>query len=203
MNLFSFIRVGKTFTQFVKSETKKHVFFRYLFIVLIILGYFFYTIHQFGTQNGILVTFLTWSFLVFCTPIADAGFLIDFPVRLLTKLRMIYSEMIVWGIAAILNTIVILTNPEIYQKTIFLQLFYKILINPFPFWGIIILSGIGTFFSIYFGDELMDVTKHKHRVKYRKHINKHRIVVSIFIIVMIIILYNFLLKSIGINLPLF
>ena len=201
--MFSFSKKVKSLIDFIKCETKKHVFFRYLLLILILIAYLWYTIHQFGAEDGILVTFLTWSFFVFCTPIADAGFLVDFPARLLIKVRMIHSELFVWGVAAVLNVFAILTNPGIYEKTILLQLFHKILTNPFPYWGIIILSAVGTFFSIYFGDELLDVARHKDRVKYRKHINKYRIIVFIFIIVMTLVLYNFLLKSIGVNLPLF
>jgi len=201
--MFSFSKKGKSLVHLVKCETKKHAFFRYLLLILILIAYLWYTIHQFGAEDGLLVTFLTWSFFVFCTPIADAGFLVDFPARLLIKVRMIHSEIFVWSVAIILNVTVILTNPKIYSSTILLQLFHKILTNPIPYWGIILLSVIGTFFSIYFGDELMDVARHKDRVKYRKHINKYRILVFIFIIVMTIVIYNFLLKSIGVNLPLF
>ncbi len=203
MGLSVFKKRWKSIIKFFESETKKHVFLRYGLIALVLLMYFFYAQNKFGTGDGLLVTFLTWSFFVFCTPIADAGFLIDLPVRLITKLRMVYSEMIVWSVATILNVSVILTDPTLYDKTILLKLFYKILVNPYPFWGIIILSAIGTFFSITFGDELMDVARHKDRSKYKKHSNKHKLIIFIFIIVMTIVLYNFLLNSFGIKFPLF
>ena len=201
--MFSFSKKVKSLIDIIKCETKKHVFFRYLLLILILIAYLWYTVHQFGVEEGLLVTFLTWSFFVFCTPIADAGFLVDFPARLLIKVRMLHSELFVWGFATVLNIFALLTNPGIYEKTILLALFHKILTNPFPYWGIIILSAAGTFFSIYFGDELLDVARHKDRIKYKKHRNKHRIIILIFLIVMILVLYNFLLKSIGVNLPLF
>lgn len=201
--MFSFSKKVKSLIEIIKCETKKHVFFRYLLLILILVGYLGYTIHQFGAEEGLLVTFLTWSFFVFCTPIADAGFLVDFPARLLIKVRMLHSELFVWGFAAALNIFALLTNSGIYGKTILLKLFHKILTTPFPYWGIIILSAAGTFFSIYFGDELLDVARHKDRVKYKKHKNKHRIIILIFLIIMVLVFYNFLLKSIGLNLPLF
>lgn len=187
---------------FFMCETRKHSSLRYILLLLIIVSYFIYATNKFGTSDGFLVAILTWSFFVLSTPIADAGFLIDFPVRLITKLRMVYSEMIVWAVAIILNILIVLTSPEIYSKTFFLKLFHRILVNPYPFWGIIILAAIGTFFSIYFGDELIDVTKHKDRVKYYKHLNKYKFIIFLFIIAITIILYNFLLSNLGIKLPL-
>ena len=187
---------------FFECETRKHSSFRYILLFLILVSYFIYAIDKFGTSNGILVTILTWSFFVFSTPIADAGFIVAFPTRLLLKVRMIYSQIAVFFIAGIINIFVLAQNPGIYNTTFILKLFYKILTNPYPFWGIIILSAIGTFFSIYFGDELIDVTKHKDRIKYHKHLNKYKFILFLFVIVITIVLYNFLLNNLGINIPL-
>jgi H+/Cl- antiporter ClcA len=156
-----------------------------------------------GFKDGISITILTWSFFVFCTPIADAGFLIDFPIRLITKLKMVYTEIIVWIVAAIVNVFFFFLNPQIYNSTILLSLFKQILTNPWPFWIIIILSGIGTFLSILFADELMDVKLHKDRKKYHKHVNKYQLLIFTFIIILIIIVYYFLIKKLGIDIPLF
>lgn len=187
---------------FLKYETRKHSSLRYIFLFLILISYFAYSVNQYGTGKGILITVLTWSFFVFSTPIADAGFIVAFPTRLLFKVRMIYSQIAVFFIAGIINAFILVQNPHIYNSTFILKLFYKILTNPYPFWGIIILSAIGTFFSIYFGDELIDVTSHRDRKKYHKHLNKYKIIVFIFLIAMTIILYNFLLKNLGIKIPL-
>ena len=195
--------IWKESFSFLESETKKHTFIKYVLLLIVILGYFFYAVRKYGAGNGFLVTLLTWSFFVFCTPIADAGFLIDFPVRLITKMRMIHSEMMVWSFATILNLYAYFHNSQIYTKTIILQLFHKILSHPYPFWGIIFLSAAGTFLSIYFGDELLDVSMHKERLKYIRHMNKYKIIVFAFIIAMTLLIYNFLLNNLGINLPLF
>jgi len=145
---------------------------------------------------------LTWTFFIFCTPIADAGFLIDFPFRLTTGFKMIYSEVIVWIVGFIINLFAFIYYPELYEKTIILSLFHQIIVHPFPYWGIIIISALGTFISIYFGDELIDVTRHTQRKKFQKHYKKYNLIVLIFLTLVVFVLYNFMLKNLGINIPL-
>jgi hypothetical protein len=187
----------------LKHETKKHTLRKFILVFLVLITYFLITSLKIGFKEGISITLLTWSFFVLSTPIADAGFLLDFPIRLITKLRMVYSEIIVWVIAIALNIFYFFTNPEIYNQTILLSLFKQILSQPYPLWIIIILSGIGTFLSIVFFDELMDVKYHKHRKKYHKHISKYQYILFVFIILLIITIYYFVIKQLGINIPLF
>lgn len=183
-------------SNYFKHETKRNVLLRFILVIFIVLSYFIYISFEYGIQNGLLVTLLSWSFFVFCTPIADAGFLFDFPLRIVTKIRMFFAEMCVWSFAALLNIYSIVFKPEIYQKTLLLELFHKILTNPYPFWSIIIVCCIGTFMSVYFGDELIDKVKHHEREKYQSHNKKHKIVVIVFI-VLAIILYYILLNNFG------
>lgn len=147
----------------LKHKTKKDVLKRFVIILTILVIYLSFAIGHYGLSNGFLVTLITWSLFVLSTPIADAGFLLDFPIRLFTKIRMIYSEIVVWVIAILLNLFVLSLYPIIYEKTFLLKIFKIILTNPFPYWLIIILSGLGAFLSIYFGDELLDVIMHKER----------------------------------------
>jgi len=155
-----------------------------------------------GTEAGISVTILTWTFFIFCTPIADAGFLLAFPVRMLTGIRMMKTQIFSFFLAGAINAYAFFILPSMYNKTIILKLFYQILSQPFPFWGIIILSLMGTVLSIYFGDELVDVSSHSQRKKYHKHLNKYQIIIFLFLIGITIILYNFLLTKLGIRIPL-
>jgi len=184
-----------------KHETKLRVLLKFSLVLLIFVGYFIFIAQKYGIEQGFLVAALSWSFFVLCTPIADAGFLIDFPLRLITGIRMFLSEIIVWGLAISLNFYAFFYNPEIYSRTKILILFEHILNNPFPFWSIILISAVGTFFSIRFGDELLDKVKHKERVLHQKHKHNYNLIVMIFIFVFAIILYDFLLKQLGINLP--
>jgi hypothetical protein len=183
-------------------ETKKHTLIRYILLLLFLFFYFFYTVHKFGLENGLWATGLTWSFFVFCTPIADAGFILAFPIRILIGVKMMYTQIASFFIALAITLSAFFAYPEIFQKTLILNLYYRILNDPFPYWIIIILSLIGTIFSIYFGDELINVSTHAERVKYHKHINKYKIITSLFIFFATLGLYNFLLHQIGLKIPL-
>ncbi len=109
--------------------------------------------------------------------------------------------MFVWTLATLINLYSIFFNQGIYEKTGLLKIFKHILTNPFPFWSIIILSALGTYLSIYFGDELIDVIKNKSRKKFIKHGLKHKIIIVCFIILIAIIIlsYTFLLEHLGIK----
>ena len=198
-------KIDKNFLKNVQEYAQGHPLVKFLAVFLIFAVYILFTVKRFGFIDGLLVGLLTWSFFVFCTPIVGAGLLLDFPLRLLLGIRMLYSEISVWIMAFLLNLFVLLTSSSIYEKTILLSLFKKILIQPFPFWGIIILSGIGTFFSVYFGDEILDISfrKLKIRKKYGKYKNKYQLIILFSIIILVIILYYFLLKELNINIPLF
>ncbi len=188
--------------EIIKHETKKHVFVKFLLIFLVFFGYFAFIATEYGVRDGFFVTALTWSFFVLCTPIADAGFLLDFPVRLLTRIRMFFSELMVWGLAILLNFYAFFVHPEIYTKTNLLLLFQHVLEHPIPFWALIIVSAIGTFMSIQFGDELMDKVRHDERNLYHKQKHQYKFIGMIFVIGLAIILYDFLLKQLGVELPL-
>lgn len=190
------------FSDFKKHETKKYSLLRFISLFLIVGGYFVYISIKLGTKTGLFVTALTWSFFIFCTPIADAGFLVAFPVRLIAGIRMIHTQIIAFFVAFFLDLFAFLNKPEIFNKTLILKLFYQIIVHPFPLWGIIILSLLGTILSIYFGDELIDVSTHKQREKYHKHLNKFKLIITTFLILATIVLYKFLLKTVGLKIPL-
>jgi len=90
---------------FLEHQTKCEELIKFLMLLGVLVLYFGYLSWQYDIATGGIISALTWSFFVLCTPVADAGFLIDFPVRLITGLRMFITEMIVWGIAISLNII--------------------------------------------------------------------------------------------------
>jgi hypothetical protein len=184
----------------IRKEFDTHPIIKFISIGVLIIIYFLFVSKSHGIRDGLIISITSWSFFVFCTPIADAGILLDFPMRLITGIKMIYSEIIVWIIAISINIFVFFNNPSIYDKTILLALFKHILDTPFPYWIIIILSGIGTFLSIYIADNLIGV---KHlRKKHSSFLIKHKIVIFAFIIILIIISYDFLLNKLGVHIPL-
>lgn len=188
-----------TKTDLYSHETKRSTLVRFLLVVFVLVAYFLLMSLRYGAGQGLSITFLTWSFFVLCTPIADAGFLLDFPLRLILKIRMLHAEIVVWAIAISLSSYFFFFNHDVFSKTFLLNLFEHILAQPIPFYAIIIVSAIGTFLSVYFGDELMDVIRHKEREKHAKHKNKHRMIIFVFVLVTIIFLYDYLLKKLGVD----
>ncbi|MDA3836902.1 MAG: hypothetical protein PF542_04735 [Nanoarchaeota archaeon] len=184
----------------IRKTFDKHPIIKFISIILLIVAYSLFVSKSHGIREGLLVSTLTWSFFVLCTPIADAGILIDFPMRLITGIKMIYSEIIVWVIAIGLNIFVFLNYQNTYNTTILLSLFKKILIQPFPYWSIIILSAIGTFFSVYIADNFTD--SKKGTKTHTSFLIKHKIIIFTFLIIFVIFIYDFLLNSLGVQIPL-
>ncbi len=179
-------------------KPSKQVFIKFVLLCGILVGYFGYLSYEFGVATGGITALLTWSFFVLCTPVADAGFLLDLPLRLLFGIRMVVSEIAVWVIALGLNAVTLLFAPSYYTTTILTKLLYKIFVTPFPFWGVILLSGLGTFLSIRFGDELMDVIHHRDRDYFHSHHFKHELILFVFFL-MVLYGYYELIASVGIE----
>ncbi|MBQ0715122.1 hypothetical protein ACFQ0F_10265 [Paraperlucidibaca wandonensis] len=181
------------------NQPKHQVLIKFVVLCVVLVTYFGYLSYEYGLLTGGVASLITWSFFVLCTPVADAGFLLDFPLRVLFGIRMVFSELVVWGIAIGINAVAMLHYPQFYDTTFITRLMSVILINPYPYWSVIILSGIGTFLSIRFGDELMDVFHHKNRAFYLRHHFKHELVLIVFYLGVIFGYYK-ILEKLGISL---
>jgi len=177
---------------------RKQLLYKFLLLCVLLIGYFVYLSFQYNVMTGGIASILTWSFFVLCTPIADAGFLLDFPLRLLFGIRMLISEAVVWALAITINVVSLLYFVEYYQTTKLTMILYTILTNPYPYWSVILLSGSGTFLSIRFADELMDVAHHRDREIFHRHGFKHEIVIIMFF-VLILVGYYKLIASLGVE----
>lgn len=182
-------------TQTVK---KHHLTIKFLLLLVLLGSYFAYLSYQYDLITGGIASLITWSFFVLCTPIADAGFLLDFPLRLLFGIRMIISEIAVWVIAIAINLLSLLYFPEYYSTTSLTKLMHTILSTAYPYWGIVVLSAIGTFLSIRFGDELMDVIHHHERDFFHKHNYKYELILLLFFI-LVLFSYFELMAALGIE----
>ncbi|WP_269620038.1 hypothetical protein [Zhongshania sp. BJYM1] len=180
------------------KHPKHQVIIKFLILCSILISYFAYLTYQYDLLTGGVAALITWSFFVLCTPVADAGFLLDFPLRLLFGIRMVVSEVVVWAIAISVNTLALLYFRDFYQTTMLTRLMEAILTTPFPYWFVIILSGIGTFLSIRFGDELMDVLHHRDREYFHSNHFKYELVLVVFFIFVLFGYYE-LIASLGIN----
>ncbi|HHH14333.1 MAG TPA: hypothetical protein ENJ78_01340 [candidate division WWE3 bacterium] len=186
--------------ELVKHSSKKRIFVKFLVLVAILSLYTAYLSLKFGLLEGGILGMLTWSFFVLCTPIADAGFLLDFPLRVFFKIRMVFSELLVWAVAISLNLVLLITNPNVYQQTFITSLLKDILIHPYPYWIIIFISAIGTFLSVQLGDELLDLVHFKDAKANHNHAWKFEIFFLLFVFFLTILAYQHLLKSLGIQL---
>ena len=180
------------------SHPKKQVFYKFVLLCFLLLSYFSYLSFRYDFVTGGIASVLTWTFFVLCTPIADAGFLLDFPLRLLFGIRMFISEIAVWVLAIAVNVVSLIYFAEYYETTTLTRLLHAILTMPNPYWSVILLSGAGTFLSIRFADELMDVVHHREREFFHRHSFKHEIVIIVFFIFVLIGYYR-LLSSLGID----
>lgn len=184
----------------------RKLFIKFILLCLVMVGYFAYLTYQYDILTGGVASLLTWTFFVLCTPVADAGFLLDFPIRLLFGVRMMHSELIVWSIAIVSNVLALQFANHYYETTLLTKLLHDILLNPYPYWVVILLSAAGTFLSLKFGDEVMDVV-HKHRdvnkesndyMVYLSHHLKYEAVLVLFFIAVLFGYYELVL-SLGIS----
>ena len=180
----------------ISMITTQKSWLKFLLLIGLFCLYFLYLIDHYGIEDGGMVTLLTWSFFVLCTPVADAGFLLDFPIRLLYNIKMIHTEILVWGLAIVISGSAVLFSPNIFEMNALMQIFHAILIHPIPYWLIIFLCGIGTFLSIFMGDQIFDVVESKGKRFNRSFFYKLSMLLAL--ILSISYLYYRLLQSLNI-----
>lgn len=181
-----------------QHEAKVKTTRRFLTVLTILVLYIALLTFKFGSA-GLALGAITWSSLVLATPIADGGLVLDFPLRVLTGIRMIIAEIFVWITAIGINIVFLTVNPAIYHKTLITDTLKNILVHPWPNWIIVVLSCVGTFLSLYFGDELLDIVMLKDRKKYNKHISLYRLIVGIFLIFAFYFSYRYFLSLFGLK----
>ena len=189
-------------TEFSPShETHRESLWRFIALVVLLLGYFAYMALKFDAATGGWLALLSWSFFVLCTPIADGGFIIAFPVRLLLGISMVKTQIVVWIVAVAINLGGVLEAPQSYENTALTSLLFRILTTPWPYWSILVISAAGTGFSIWFGDEMIDVKTHAQRLRHHRHGFKHRSLVVLGLGILSVLAYYHLLSDLNITLP--
>ena len=185
----------------LEHAPKREGFLKFLLLLAVFAAYSGYVVWEYGLAAGGLVAALTWSFFVLCTPVADAGFLLDFPVRLITGMRMFICEIIVWLAALGISLATLYLSPDIYERTFLTSLFHKILTTPWPYWSIVVLSTIGTFLSVRLADEMMDVITHREREHHHRHGFKVQLVAMAGFVLLVVWAYYHLLETLGVHIP--
>ena len=184
-----------------QHETHHESLWRFLALIAILAAYFGYMSWKFDAATGALLAGLSWSFFVLCTPVADGGFIVAFPVRLLFGTRMLITQVVVWFVAIGINIGALYWAPDSYADTALTRLLQTILTTPWPYWSILLISAAGTGLSIWFGDEMMDVTKHSERTKHHTHGLKYRTLLVAGLGVLTILAYYQLLSDLGVSVP--
>ena len=183
----------------LKHATRRESLWRFLALVGFLVGYFAYMSWRYGAATGAWSALLSWSFFVLCTPIADGGFIVAFPLRLLFGTRMIVTQAVVWVVAIVINAAALLYAQSHYQDAALTRLLLRILTTPWPYWSILAIAAAGTALSMVFGDEMMTVTRHEDRHKFHQHGFKHRVLIIAGFAALTIAAYYELLSQIGID----
>jgi len=109
------------------------------------------------------------------------------------------QEMFVWVLAITISSTSLFLAPQYFESTLITRVFHQILCHPIPYWSIIFLSFIGTFASIYFGDEMIDVITHNKRLEHHKHGFKYKTIVLISVPILVITVYYQLMRDLGLS----
>ena len=125
------------------TPPKKQVLYKFLPLCILLVSYFSYLSFRYDVAIGGIASALTWTFFVLCTPIADAGILLDFPLRLLFGIQMLISEIAVWVSAITINVVSLFYFAEYYETTKLTTLLHAILTMPYPYWSVIFASRSG------------------------------------------------------------
>lgn len=182
-----------------EHQTHRESLWRFFILVLLLAVYFGYMSWKFDASTGALLALLSWSFFVLCTPIADGGFVVAFPIRLLFGTRMVITQIVVWVLALLINIVAISVVPDAYSQTAITNVLHSILTTPWPNWSVLLISLAGTMLSIWFGDEMIDVTSHSMRKKQHRHGFKHKVLLIAGFGLLTIIAYYHVIAGLGIN----
>ena len=149
------MRKRMAFVDFVQRVQAEPGFEKFALVLGVILLYFCYVAWTEGIALGFTVVILTWCFFVFGTPVADAGALVDFPVRIITNNPFYRTEWIVFGVAATIIGVFLWASPKSYEATFLTRLLYKMATRPLSLYGmIVVLSIIGTLVSAYLENDV-------------------------------------------------
>ncbi len=181
----------------IKHETKNHQLKRFVAALSVLILYTLYLVWHYGS-SGFSLGIITWSAFVLATPLPDGGVILDFPIRLLTGIRMVFSEIFVWVVAISANVYYLSKHANLYDKNFITSSFKQVLDNPWPNWIIIFISAAGTFLGLYFGDELLDIIFHHQRKKYAKLKPAYQFILIVFVVAILYFSYKYFLRLFGI-----
>ncbi len=134
-----------------------------LLLIPVILGIATFCAYQLFYHGPIIGTcsiLLTWSMYILCVPAAHGRILLGAPAKLIFK-QPIFPEIFLWSMAAILNIVVLMLAPWIYEATVPTYLLYRIFMVPSYRW-ILLLAGLGTWYRVIIGTKRYNQNKGTH-----------------------------------------
>ncbi len=140
-----------------KFQILKFFFFLTIFAFFTIIFW-----ARFGFKIGIQSVFLSWSFLVLCIPAAHGKIMLGVPFKFITGKNFLYSEIFMWLAAIFFNMFTYITTPWIYFATFTNHLLLRIISTPWPYWVIIFICALGTFYKFLIGVHNFDAKKIRH-----------------------------------------
>lgn len=135
-------------------------FFLYTFFIVSLIFIFW---AKFGLlKPAVQTVLLAWSMFVLCVPYPHGRVILGVPYKMLTGKVAAYPEAVMWFLAVILNIISYISIPYVYLYTTFNHMLYRIITTPWPYWSLIFVCALGTFYKFLVGVTNFKSRKLKH-----------------------------------------
>ena len=105
-----------------------------------------YNLFHHGIQTGLYLTALCWSFYVLAIPAAHGSVWIAVPLGRLFH-RHFYPEPYLWCLAVITNLVTMLCAPQLYHKSMWTFMLYRLITLP-KYWVILGIGALGTWLPV-------------------------------------------------------
>ena len=115
-------------------------------------------------KSSIQIVALCWSLYILCFPANHGAIFLGVPFELITNIPLYYPELIMWPAAILLNIYTYFTNPQIYFASLPTHLLFRIITTPWPYWMIIFICSLGTFYKFFVGIKNFRNEKIKHYI---------------------------------------
>jgi hypothetical protein len=135
-------------------------FFLYLFFIVLAVFVFWAKIGEFKPAWQSVL--LAWSFFILCMPYPHGRVILGVPYKIITGRKMRYPEVLMWFFAVVINIISYVSIPAVYMQSLINHMLYRVISTPWPYWGLIIICALGTFYKFFVGAENFKARKLKH-----------------------------------------
>ena len=136
------------------SRFTKKMLLRFNLSLAFLFFLFAKQIFDYGIILGIQIGLLIWSLYILCFPAKHGSIILGFPYQFITKHKMKNPEIYMWCFALIFSVAELLASPFHFFKGALVQLLYRILTTPWPYWLIIVTAALSTLYPFYTGKDV-------------------------------------------------